>query len=107
MQQEKIVTSIARLKSTNRLSPTHHGKRKVMKEFNSKVIFEVDGLKISSKMKKAIEKLEKQYGKLNKRFFIERDERVRVGNGFYDGCQLTDDIIKSRNIVVAHDGTIS
>lgn len=85
-----------------------------MKEFNSEVIFEVDGLKISSKMKKSIEKLEKQYGKLNKqygklnkRFFIERDERVRVGNGFYDGCQLTDDIIKSRNIVVAHDGTIS
>lgn len=76
-----------------------------MKEFNSEVIFEVDGLKISSKMKKSIEKLEKQYGKLNKRFFIERDERV--GNGFYDGCQLTDDIIKSRNIIVAHDGTIS
>ena len=75
-----------------------------MKEFNSEVIFEVDGLKISSKMKKSIEKLEKQYGKLNKRFFI---ERVRVGNGFYDGCQLTDDIIKSRNIIVAHDGTIS
>ena len=82
-------------------------KRKVMKELNSEVIFEVDGLKISRKMKKSIEKLEKQYGKLNKRFFIERDERVRVGNGFYDGCQLTDDIIKSRNIVVAHDGTIS
>ena len=78
-----------------------------MKEFNSEVIFEVEGLKISSKMKKAIEKLEKKYGKLNKRYFIERDERVRVGNGIYDGCQLTDDIIKSRNIVVAHDGTIS
>ena len=46
-----------------------------MKELNSEVIFEVDGLKISSKMKKSIEKLEKQYGKLNKRFFIERDER--------------------------------
>ena len=78
-----------------------------MKELNSEVIFEVDGLKISSKMKKSIEKLEKQYGKLNKRFFIERDERVRDGKGFYDGCQLTDDIIKRRNIVVAHDGTIS
>ena len=78
-----------------------------MKELNSEVIFDVDGLKISIKMKKSIEKLEKQYGKLNKRFFIERDERVRVGKGFYDGCQLTDDIIKSRNIVVSHDGTIS
>ena len=72
-----------------------------------KLFLSEDGLKISSKMKKSIEKLEKQYGKLNKRFFIERDERVRVGNGFYDGCQLTDDIIKSRNIIVAHDGTIS
>lgn len=96
-----------RLLSINNQALSQHGKRKVMKEFNSEVIFEVDGLKISSKMKKSIEKLEKQYGKLNKRFFIERDERVRVGNGFYDGCQLTDDIIKSRNIVVAHDGTIS
>ena len=78
-----------------------------MKEFNSEVIYEVNGLKVSSKMKKAIKKLEEKFGKLNKRFFIERDERVRVGKGFYDGCQLTDEIIKSRNIVVAHDGTIS
>lgn len=76
------------------------------KDFNSKVIFEVDGLKVSYKMKKAIEKLEKKYGKLNKRFFVEMDESVRVGRGFYDGCQLTDDIIQSRNIFVAHDGTI-
>ena len=78
-----------------------------MKDFNSEVIFEVNGLKVSSKMKKTIDKLEKKFGKLNKRFFIERDERVRVGKGFYDGCQLTDDIIKTRNIIVAHDGTIS
>lgn len=78
-----------------------------MKDFNNEVIFEVEGLKISRKMKKAIEKIEKKYGKLNKRFFIERDKRVISGNGFYDGCQLTDDIIKSRNIVIAHDGTIS
>ena len=78
-----------------------------MKELNSEVIFEVDGLKISSKMKKSIEKLEKQHGKLNKRFLIEREERVRVGKGLYDGCKIKDDIIKSRNIVVAHDGTIS
>lgn len=75
--------------------------------FNSEVIYEVSGLKVSSKMRKAIEKLEKKYGKLNKRFFVEMDERERVGHGFYDGCQLTDDIIQSRNIVVAHDGTIN
>lgn len=81
-------------------------KRNNMKEFNCEVIYEVPGLKVSNKMRKAIEKLEKKYGQLNKRFFIEMDERVRVGRGYCDGCQLTDDIIKSRNIVVAHDGTI-
>ena len=78
-----------------------------MKEFNSEVIYEVPDLKASYKMRKAIEKLEKKYGKLNKRFFVEMDERVRVGHGFYDGCHLTDDIIQSRNIFVAHDGRIS
>lgn len=74
---------------------------------NNTVIYEVEGLKASYKMKNAIKKLEKKYGAMNKRFFVERDESVRVGNGFYDGCQLTDDIIQSRNIMVAHDGTIS
>ena len=64
-------------------------------------------MKVSSKMRKAIEKLEKKYGKLNKRFFVETDERVSAGHGFYDGCQLTDDIIQSRNFIVAHDGTIN
>lgn len=78
-----------------------------MKGFNYKVIYEVPGLKVSSKMRKAIEKLEKKYGRLNKRFFVEMDERVRVGRGYYDGSQLTDDIIQSRNIFVAHDGTIN
>lgn len=78
-----------------------------MKEFNYEVIYEVPGLKVSSKMRKAIEKLEKKYGQLNKRFFVEMDERERVGRGFYDGSQLTDDIIQSRNIFVAHDGTIN
>lgn len=77
-----------------------------MIEFNNKIIYEVPGLKVSYKMRKAIEKLEKKYGKLNKRFFVERDERERVGRGFYDGCELTDDIIQSRNIGVSHDGTI-
>lgn len=78
-----------------------------MKEVNSEVIYEVPGLKASYKMEKAIEKLEKKYGKLKKRYFVEMDTRVRVGHGFYDGCQLTDDILQNRNIVVAHDGTIS
>ncbi len=77
-----------------------------MTKIYSDIIFDVDGLKISSKMKEAIEKLEKQYGKLSKSFFIERNERARVGGGFYDGCHLVDVISKSRNFVVAHDGTI-
>lgn len=33
---------------------------------NNKVIYEVDGLKASYKMRKAIERLEKKYGVLNK-----------------------------------------
>lgn len=74
---------------------------------NNKVIYEVEGLRISAKMQKAIDKLEKKYGAMNKRFFIERIESNRVGGGYFDGCQLTDDIIQSRNIMVAYDGTIS
>lgn len=71
------------------------------------IIYEVTGLKVSTKMRKAIEKLERKFGKLNKRFFVERNEGVRVGRGFYDGCRLTFTFIKSLDFVVAHDGTIS
>lgn len=70
------------------------------------IIYEVPGLKVSAKMRKAIEKLERKFGKLNKRFFVERNEGVRVGRGFYDGCRLTFTFIKSLDFVVAHDGTI-
>ena len=41
------------------------------------IIYEVPGLKVSAKMRKAIEKLERKFGKLNKRFFVERNEGVR------------------------------
>lgn len=51
----------------------------------NKVIYEVDGLKSSYKIRKEIERMEKKYGKLNKRFFVEHDECNRVGRGFYDG----------------------
>lgn len=71
------------------------------------IIYEVPGLKVSAKMRKAIEKLERKFGKLNKRFFVERNEEERVGRGFYDGCQITCPIIQSLDFVVAHDGTIS
>lgn len=73
----------------------------------SKTIYEVPGLKVSYKMRKSIEILERNYRKLNKRFFVERNKDVRVGRGFYDGCQITCPIIQSLEFVVAHDGTIS
>ena len=64
-----------------------------------------ENLKPSKKMEATIERLEKKYGKLNRDYFVEPIEANRVGRGFYDGCTLTCDIIKSLNIVVAHDGT--
>lgn len=70
------------------------------------VIFDVDGLKISSEMKEAIEKLEKQYGKFYKSFFIEKNDKARAVSGFYDGCHLVDYIFKRRSFVVTHNGTI-
>lgn len=63
-------------------------------------------LKPSRNMLKSIARLEKKYGgTLEKDFFIEKDPRVRVGRGFYDGCVLSDNILKSLYIVVSHDGT--
>lgn len=63
-------------------------------------------LKSSRNMCKTIARLEKKYGgTLEKDFFVENDPRVRVGRGFYDGCVLSDNILKSLYIVVSHDGT--
>lgn len=42
------------------------------------IIYEVPGLKVSAKMRKGIEKLERKFGKLNKRFFVERNKEVRL-----------------------------
>ena len=64
-------------------------------------------MKASKKMLAAIAKVEKKYGELDKEFFVERIESNRVGRGFYDGCQLTSNILQSVNIIVAHDGTIN
>ena len=64
-------------------------------------------MKASKKMLVAIAKVEKKYGELDKEFFVERLETNRVGRGFYDGCQLTSNILQSVNIIVAHDGTIN
>lgn len=62
-------------------------------------------MKKSVKMEKTIERLEKKYGKLNRDYFVENIVSNRVGRGFYDGCELTCDVIKSLDIIVAHDGT--
>ena len=62
-------------------------------------------LKSSKKMEATITRMEKKYGKLNRNYFVEAIESNRVGRGFYDGCTLTCDILKSLNIVVAHDGS--
>lgn len=62
-------------------------------------------MKSSKKMEATIERMEKKYGKLNRDYFVETIESNRVGRGFYDGCTLTCDIIKSLYIVVSHDGT--
>lgn len=64
-------------------------------------------MKASKKMLAAIAKVEKKYGELDKEFFVERLETNRVGRGFYDGCQLTSNILQSVNIIVSHDGTIN
>lgn len=74
---------------------------------NNKVTYEPTGLKASYKMRKTIGRMFKIYGAMNKHYFIERMECNMVGRGFYDGCELTDDIIMGRKIIVAHDGTYS
>jgi len=62
-------------------------------------------MKSSKKMEATITRLEKKYGKLNRSYFVEAIEENRVGRGFYDGCDLTCDILKNLHLVVAHDGT--
>ena len=64
-------------------------------------------LKVSAKMKKTIARLERRFGKLNKYYYVEPYKSNRVGRGFYDGCTLTCDTLKSLHIEVAHDGTWS
>lgn len=61
-------------------------------------------MKASAKMLAKIARYEKIYGKLNKDFFVEPIESNRVGRGFYDGCQLTCNILRSLNIIVSHNG---
>ncbi len=62
-------------------------------------------MKASYKMTQTIKRLEKKYGKLEKTYDVEHDERNRIGRGFYDYCQLTDRLIQSFCIIVSHDGS--
>ena len=63
-------------------------------------------LKASYKMRKAIERVEKKYGEMKKSFFVEIYESVRVGRGFYDGCELHCSILQ-KTVIVNHFGEIS
>lgn len=60
-------------------------------------------LKVSFKMSKAIARLEKKYGKLEKDFF---SEKPPYNDKFYCGCRLRSDIIKSLAKTVLFDGSI-
>lgn len=64
-------------------------------------------MKPSKKMLSTIKSIEKQYGTLNRDYFIEPRVENRVGNGFFDGCLLTSNLssIQNIHIVVAHDGS--
>lgn len=66
-------------------------------------------MKASSKMMQGISKVEKKWGALEKDFFVEQDESIRVGNGFYDGCGLYSKSLYGGQYIaiVAHDGSIS
>ena len=63
-------------------------------------------MKASYKMRKAIERYEKKVGEMDKTYFVESIPENRVGNGFYDGCQLSSKICPALNRIVNHDGEI-
>lgn len=60
-------------------------------------------------MLKSIEKLEKRFGELEKKFGVEFDECNRRGAGFYDYCELSQPKWFGGKVVaiVAHDGSIN
>lgn len=64
-----------------------------------------EAMKSSEEMEATIARMEKKWGKLNRDYFVKPIYRNRVGNGFYDGCILTSEILTNPTIVVCHDGT--
>ena len=63
-------------------------------------------MKASSKMRKAIARIEKKYGEMEKDFGVEFYPQNRRGNGFYDYVILTCPILKSLNFTINHEGEI-
>lgn len=61
-------------------------------------------LKASYKMRMAISRLEKKFGKLQKTYGVEVHPSNRVGKGFYDYCELRSDIFRGLGYLVNHDG---
>jgi len=74
-------------------------------ESKNETVNKQNELRASYKMRKAIERVEKKSGGMDKHFFVERDECNRVGRGFYDGCILSDRLLQ-RSIIVNHEGEI-
>lgn len=64
-------------------------------------------LKVSSKMRKSIERLEKMNGELIKSYGTESNPSCIENDKFYCYCELTDKLDSSFNKTVAFDGTIS
>lgn len=64
-------------------------------------------LKVSSKMKTSIEKIEKKYGKLTKSFGTETHECNIENKNYYCYCDLSCSILRSLRFTVSFDGTIS
>jgi len=63
-------------------------------------------LKVSSKMRKSIERLEKKHGELIKCYGTESDPRNVYNDKFYCYCELADKYLKNFKMTVCHDGTI-
>ena len=63
-------------------------------------------LKVSSKMRKSIERLEKKHGELVKSYGTESDSRNVHNEKFYCYCELTDKYFKNFKMTVCYDGTI-
>lgn len=70
-------------------------------------------MKVSYKMRKSIERIEKKFpylateeAKKRRRYGVEYLESNRVGRGFYDYCLIIDQYAGGERFAVGHNGTI-